>query len=96
MSKVTIKEATAQGTLDGIEAAETLWREQGIDNLRKCQSPGHDRWDESAIIAGAFELSCHVVNDGTLERARRAYYSAYEFAASKRAEELIAESEAQG
>lgn len=88
MVKVTIKQAQQAGTADGIEAAETLLAEQGIKDLRQCQQPGGLDWDEPAINAGAAEFS---LGRGLTDRVKQAYYAAYNDAANRRANALLAE-----
>jgi hypothetical protein len=87
----TLEQAIKCGTADGAEAAEELFKEQGIDDLKKAQQAGVLDWDEPAINAGAAEVA--LKNSNLLDETRQAYYQAYNDAANRTANEIIHEQE---
>lgn len=86
---MTIRQAKILGRDDGIDAVNCLVEEDGIDHLRSAVAPGSCSWDETAINAGAFELTCSNMALTGSDGARDAYYRAYEKAATERAAEIL-------
>jgi len=87
----TLEQAIKCGTADGAEAAGELFKEQGIDDLKKAQQAGALGWDESAINAGVAEIA--LKNSDLPDEIRQAYYHAFDEAANQTANRIIHEQE---
>lgn len=83
----TIEQAIKCGTWDGTEAAETLFREDGSDDLKFAQKAGELEWETEARSARTAEVSLKC--DKLSEELRSAYYRAYNDAANSRANAII-------
>lgn len=89
----TIEHAIKCGKADGTEAAETLFRNEGIDDLKADQKAGELEWETEARSGRTAEISLKC--DELSDELRSAYYRAYNDAANLRANAIIREGEAQ-
>lgn len=93
-----------QAKADGAEAVDTYYNEdlddlateEQIAKLQATIAPGHLSWDEAAINAGAYQLSCSELEGYSEDQTTRdLYYRTYDAAARSAVEQLIANLEAE-
>lgn len=85
----TVEFAFKCGTSDGVEAAFTLFSQEGIEDVKASQKAGSLDWRTSAEASKAAETA--LGNSNLPEAIREAYYEAFEGAASGCADKILRE-----